>query len=325
MQTRTLGNSRVQVSTVGLGCNSLGGRIDFEASRKVVYKALDEGITLFDTANSYGNRYGTAGGSEICLGKLLGARRKDIVLTTKFGTQSNKHPSIPVEGSSRQAIMAAVEASLTRLQTDWIDLYQQHHPDPKTPIEETLRAFDDLVRQGKVRQVGCSNIPPWRLADAQWTARHLGSTGFVTCQAEYSLLARAPERELLPALQHYGVGLLPYYPLAGGMLTGKYKRNDIPADGRLAKEKRLGNKYLSGENFTLVERLERYCAGKNRSLLELAFGWLLAHESVSSVIAGATKPEQVEANAKAAAWVLSATEMAEIEKVIRGEELAAAA
>ena len=325
MKTRPLGKSGVHVSAVGLGCNSLGGRIDLEASRKVVYKALDEGITLFDTANSYGNRYGTPGGSEIALGKLLGARRKNAVLTSKFGTQSAKHASIPVEGSSRREIMAACEASLKRLNTDWIDLYQQHHPDPATPLEETLRALDDLVRQGKVRHVGCSNIPPWRLADADWTARGLGSTAFVTCQAEYSVLVRGCERELLPALQHYGVGLLPYYPLAGGLLTGKYSRNEIPADGRLAKEKRLGNKYLTSENFTVVERLERYCARNNRTLLELALGWLLAHESVSSVIAGATRPDQVEANARGAAWELTAAEMAEIEKVIRGDELAAAA
>ncbi len=180
MKTRLLGKSGIQVSAVGLGCNSLGGRIDLEASRKVVYKALDEDITLFDTGNSYGNRYGTPGGSEIALGKLLGARRKDVVLTSKFGTQSAKHASIPVEGSSRREIIAACEASLKRLNTDWIDLYQQHHPDPTTRIEETLRALDDLVRAGKVRHIGCSNVPPWRVADADWAARQLGTAGFVT-------------------------------------------------------------------------------------------------------------------------------------------------
>ena len=316
MKTRPLGKSGVQVSAVGLGCNAFGGRIDLEASRAVVHKALDLGVTLFDTANSYGNRYGTSGGSEICLGKILGGRRKDVMLATKWGTQSAKHPSIPVEGASRGEIMSAVEGSLKRLQTDWIDLYQLHHPDPKTPIEETLRALDDVVKQGKVRYIGCSNAPAWRIADADWTARHHGLGAFVTCQAEYSLLARGIEREVLPAMQQYGLGLLPSYPLAGGLLTGKYGRDRMPEGARLTAEKRLAEKYVTPGNWTVVERLETFCAQRERSLLELAFAWLLANPVVSSVIAGATRPHQVEANVEAGGWTLTPDELAEVRSLL---------
>jgi aryl-alcohol dehydrogenase-like predicted oxidoreductase len=315
MNLRPLGKSGVNVSAVGLGCNALGGRIDLEASRQVVHRALDLGITLFDTANSYGNRYGTTGGSELALGKLLGARRKDVVLATKFGTQSRKHAAIPAEGASRGEIKAALEGSLTRLQTDYIDLYQLHHPDPNTPIEDTLRALDDLVREGKVRFIGCSNFQAWRLADADWTARHHGLSGFVTCQGEYSLAARGIERELLPAMRQYGVGLLPTYPLAGGLLTGKYRRSEMPQDGRLTSEKRLGDKYLTEANWSLLERVRSFSASRSMTPLEAAFGWLLANPSVASVIAGATRPEQVELNVKAGARELTPEEMAELELV----------
>jgi aryl-alcohol dehydrogenase-like predicted oxidoreductase len=320
MNIRPLGKSGVQVSAVGLGCNALGGRIDFEQSRKVVHRALDLGITLFDTANSYGNRYGTTGGSELALGKLLGPRRKDVVLATKFGTQSRKHAAIPAEGASRGEIKSALEGSLTRLNTDYIDLYQLHHPDPHTPVEDTLRALDDLVREGKVRFIGCSNFPAWRLADADWTARHHGLTGFVTCQSEYSLAARGIERELLPAMRQYGVGLLPCYPLAGGLLTGKYRPAEMPEGARLTSEQRLADKYLTAENWALVEGVRRFCAGRGISMLEAAFGWLLVNPAVSSVIAGATRPEQVELNVKAGARALTAAEMSELERVVSGTE-----
>ena len=312
MNTRPLGNSGIRVSAVGLGCNALGGRIDLEASRAVVQKALDLGVTLFDTANSYGNRYGSPGGSEIALGKLLGSARKNIVLATKFGTQSHKHASIPVQGSSRSEIVKALDESLQRLNTDWIDLYQMHHPDPRTPIEETLRALDDLVRAGKVRYIGCSNAPAWRVADAAWTARHAGLKGFVTCQAEYSLLARGIERELLPALEHYGMGLLPTYPLAAGLLTGKYSRNDMPQGARLTTEQRLADRYVNEAYWTRVERLRAVEAKTGRTMLELAFGWLLARPVVASVIAGATKPEQVEANVRAGACALTPHELGRV-------------
>lgn len=318
MNTRGLGKSGVEVSALGLGCNSLGGRIDAEASRKVVHAALDLGITFFDTANSYGNRYGSIGGSESCLGQLLGSRRKDILLATKFGCQSQKHRSIPREGASRTEIISAVHASLQRLRTDWIDLYQLHHPDPYTPMEETLRALDDLVKQGKVRFIGCSNLPAWQLADAQWTARHLGVSEFVTCQSEYSLIARDVRQELLPAMQHYGVGVLPYYPLAAGLLTGKYRRGTMPAGTRLVTQKRLSERFLTDENVDAVERLERYGMRQGRTLLELAFGWLLAQPVVSCVIAGATRSAQVQSNVDAARCTLEPQEMTDIEAIIAG-------
>jgi aryl-alcohol dehydrogenase-like predicted oxidoreductase len=226
VKQRALGRSDLQVSLVGLGCNNFGGRIDLEASRRVVYRALDLGITLFDTADVYGER----GGSETILGQTLGDRRKDIVLATKFGLPMDEAGAL--KGASRRYILAAVDASLRRLKTDWIDLYQLHTPDPSTPIEETLRALEELIRQGKARTIGCSNLPAWQVADAQWTARTLGLPGFVSCQDEYSLLVRDPERELLPAMDAYGLGLLPYFPLASGLLTGKYRRDKLPEGAR---------------------------------------------------------------------------------------------
>jgi aryl-alcohol dehydrogenase-like predicted oxidoreductase len=207
-----------------------------------------------------------------------------------------------------------VEASLRRLRTDWIDLYQLHTPDPLTPIEETLRALEDLIRQGKVRYIGCSNLPAWQVVESLWTARQLGLNAFVTCQDEYSLVVRDPERELLPAMEAYGLGLLPYFPLASGLLTGKYRRNAaMPEGARLTKTKRLADRYLTDANWHIVERLEEFCARRNRSPLELAFSWLAARPAVSSVIAGATRPEQVEQNVKAVEWALSPEELAEVD------------
>lgn len=308
MKRRTLGRSGLQVSMIGLGCNNFGGRIDLEASRKVVHKALDLGITLFDTADFYGN----CGGSETCLGQILGDRRKDIVLATKFGYQMDKAGTM--KGASRRYIMSAVEASLQRLKTDWIDLYQLHVPDPLTPIEETLRALDDLVRQGKVRYIGCSNLVAWRVVEAQWTARQLGINSFVCCQDEYSLLVRGIERDLLPAMDCYGLGLLPYFPLASGLLTGKYRRNEpLPEGARLTNWKNLADRFINDTNWQIVERLENFCARRGHSLLELAFSWLVAKPIVLSVIAGATKPEQVEQNVQAGAWVLTQEDLEEID------------
>ena len=219
MEFRNLGRSGLRVSLVGLGCNNFGGRIDLEASRKVVHRALDLGITLLDTADAYGNR----GGSETCLGEILGARRKDVVLATKFALPMDEAGTL--KGASRRYIVSAVEASLKRLKTDWIDLYQQHTTDASTPIEETLRALDDLVRAGKIRYVGCSNLAAWRVVEAQWTSREASLNAFVSCQDEYSLGARDAEKELIPAMNACGLGLLPYFPLGSGLLTGKYKRN----------------------------------------------------------------------------------------------------
>jgi len=312
MKQRALGRSGLQVSLVGLGCNNFGGRTDPEGSRKVVHKALDLGITLFDTADIYGER----GGSETVLGQVLGDRRKDIVLATKFGMPMDDAGAL--KGASRRYILSAVEASLRRLRTDWIDLYQLHTPDPLTPIEETLRALEDLIRQGKVRYIGCSNLPAWQVVEALWTARHLGFNAFVSCQDEYSLLVRGPERELLPAMEAYGLGLLPYFPLASGLLTGKYKRNrPMPEGARLTYTQRLADRYLTEGNWQIVERLDEFCAKRGRSLLELAFSWLTARPAVCSVIAGATRPEQVEQNVKAVDWVLTPEDLAEIDRLTK--------
>ena len=312
MKLRSLGKSGLQVSLVGLGCNNFGGRIDLEASRKVVYKALDLGITLFDTSDSYGEQ----GGSETILGQVLGTRRKDIILATKFATQMDNVGFL--KGASRRYIRSAVEASLRRLKTDWIDLYQLHQPDPLTPIEETLRTLEDLIRQGKVRYIGCSNLPAWQVVESLWISRQLGLNAFISCQDEYSLLKRDPERELLPAIQAYGLGLLPFFPLASGLLSGKYKRNTpLPEGARLTTTKRLADRYLTEENWQIVERLEEFCAKRGRSLLEVAFGWLLARPMISSVIAGATRPEQVEQNVKAGDVSLTPEDLTEIDRLTR--------
>jgi aryl-alcohol dehydrogenase-like predicted oxidoreductase len=219
-------------------------------------------------------------------------------------------------GGSRQYIMAAVEDSLRRLKTDWIDLYQMHRTDPRTPIDETLRALDDLIRQGKVRYIGCSNFPAWEMVDAAWTARSAGLNGFVSCQDEFSLIHRDAEAELIPAARKLGFGLLPYFPLASGLLTGKYRRNTpLPAGTRLAKTQRLADRYLTERNWAMAERLGDFVEARGRSMLELAFSWLLAQRPVASVIAGATRPEQLEQNVKAGSWALTAEELSEIDRI----------
>jgi aryl-alcohol dehydrogenase-like predicted oxidoreductase len=311
MQERNLGPSGLRVSLVGLGCNNFGGRIDLEATRKVVHKALDLGITLFDTADIYGER----GGSETLLGQVLGERRKDIVLATKFGMAMDDAGRL--KGGSRRYVMAAVEDSLRRLTTDWIDLYQLHQFDPLTPIEETLRALDDLVRQGKVRYVGCSNLPVWQVVEAHWIAKAEGLDPFVSCQDEYSLLVRDIEPALVPAIERYRLGLLPFFPLASGLLTGKYKRGaPLPEGARLTNTQRLADRYMTEANWDKVEGLRAFAEGRGHSLLELAFSWLASKSYVSSVIAGATKPEQLEENVRAVDWTLSPDDLAEIERLI---------
>jgi aryl-alcohol dehydrogenase-like predicted oxidoreductase len=313
MKLRNLGKSGLRVSLVGLGCNNFGMKLDVEGTRRVVHKALDVGITLFDTADIYGN----AGGSETCLGQVLGDRRKDIVLATKFANPMGAGEMS--KGASRHYIVSAVEASLKRLQTDWIDLYQQHVPDPLTPIDETLRALEDLVRSGKVRYVGCSNFKPWQVVEAQWTARDIGTSGFVSVQDEYSLLVRDLEKEMQPAAEAYGLGILPYFPLACGLLTGKYKRNQAqPENGRLTLVKRLADRYLTDANWATAEKLGEFCETRGHSMVELAFSWLASRAQVSSVIAGATTPEQVEQNAAAVDWALSAEDLVEIDRITLG-------
>lgn len=310
MEIRNLGQSGLRVSAIGLGCNNFGGRIGLEETSAVLHKALDLGITLFDTSDTYGDR----GGSETLMGQILGHDRQRIVLATKF---ANPMDDVGVKvGAARRYIMSAVEDSLRRLRTDWIDLYQVHSPDPLTPIEETLRALDDLIRQGKVRYIGCSNFPAWQMVEAQWTARANGLNAFVSCQDEYSLVHRAPEADLMPAMRKYGLGLLPYFPLASGLLTGKYRRNaPMPPGTRLANADRLANRYLNERNWQISEHLSDYAAAHGRTMLELAFSWLLAQAPVASVIAGATKPEQLEQNVKAGSWKLSSEELSEIHRI----------
>jgi aryl-alcohol dehydrogenase-like predicted oxidoreductase len=305
MTLRNLGKSGLRVSLVGLGCNNFGARIDLESATRVIHKARDAGITLFDTADTYGNR----GGSETAMGQILGDRRKDIVLATKFGMAMDDAEK---KGASRRYIMAACEASLKRLKTDWIDLYQVHQPDPLTPIEETLRALDDLVRAGKVRYIGCSNYSAAQMVEAQWAARHLNLNAFVSAQDEYSLLKRTLDRENIGTMERYGLGLLPYFPLASGLLTGKHKRGAVAAGSRLATPAFTG-RFTSDANFDVVEKLEAFVKARGHTLLELAFSWLAARPTVASVIAGATKPEQIEENVKAAEWTLTSEEMAEID------------
>jgi aryl-alcohol dehydrogenase-like predicted oxidoreductase len=310
MNFRNLGQSGLRVSTIGIGCNNFGGRIDDAMTAAVIHKALDLGITLFDTADVYGER----GGSETVMGKVLGDNRKKIVLATKFAMPMDD--SGERQGGSRHYIMSAVEDSLRRLKTDWIDLYQMHQTDPRTPIEETLRALDDLVRQGKVRYVGCSNFPAWQVTQAHWTARTAGVPGFISCQDEYSLVHRAPEQELLPAARELGLGVLPYFPLASGLLTGKYRRNTpLPGGARLQKIQRLADRYLTDRNWAIAEKLEDFVTARDKTMLELAFSWLLAQTPVASVIAGATSPEQLTQNVKAGEWILTPDELAEVSRI----------
>jgi aryl-alcohol dehydrogenase-like predicted oxidoreductase len=316
MEFRNLGGSGLRVSAVGLGCNNFGQRTDLETARKVIHKALDCGVTLFDTADIYAGM----GGSETVIGQVLGNelgdRRKEIVLATKFAKPMSKDGT--KRGASRRYIMQAVEASLTRLKTDWIDLYQQHEFDPLTPIEETLRALDDLVRQGKVRYIGHSNFPAWRIAEAEYVGRALGQR-FVSAQDELSLLVRDIEQDVVPAAREYRLGLLPFFPLAGGMLTGKYARGGaVPADTRFGKTPYMQDRYLTPRNLDLVEQLQSFAQARGHSLLDLAMSWLAAQPQVSSVIAGASSPEQVEQNVKAATWTLSAEDLAEIDRITLG-------
>jgi len=312
MKYRGVGKSGLQVSVVGLGCNNFGMRTDLDGARSVIHAALDAGITLFDTADIYGGN----GGSETMMGQILGDRRKDIVLATKFGIQMDKEGV--KKGAYRRYIMAAVEDSLRRLQTDWIDLYQLHTPDALTPMEETLRALDDLVSSGKVRYVGCSNVPAWGVADAAWIAETRGFNGFISAQDEYSVLVRKVEAELKPMCEHFGIGILPYFPLASGLLTGKFKKGEP-----LSKETRLGaaagsgyfDHFTTDEKFDIVAKLTDFAASRGHTILELAFSWLLAQPVVPSVIAGATKAEQVAANVKAADWIMTPEDLAEIDKI----------
>ncbi|HEX5321418.1 MAG TPA: aldo/keto reductase [Stellaceae bacterium] len=307
MEQRNLGRSGLIVSAVGLGCNNFGGRNDAAATRAAVHKALDLGITFYDTSDTYG----AAGASEEYLGRALAGRRREIVLATKFA-----RPMAAGQGASRRYIMSAVEDSLRRLGTDYIDLYQQHIEDPRTPIEETLRALDDLVRQGKVRYIGCSTLLAWQVVEAQWTSRHLDLDAFVACQERYNLIERDLDTALAPVIAQYGLGLIPFSPLFNGLLTGKYRRNTpMPEGARLTTTRRIAERTLTDANWEKLEALARFCERRGCSLLQLAFGWLLRRPGVASVIAGATSAEQVAANVAAAEFVPSAEDMDEIDRL----------
>jgi aryl-alcohol dehydrogenase-like predicted oxidoreductase len=313
VEQRNLGRSGLIVSAVGLGCNNFGGRSDIAATRAVVHKALDLGITFFDNADTYGGASGT-GVAEEYLGRALGARRHEIVLATKFGRPMDG--SGRRQGASRRYIIAAAEESLKRLGTDYIDLYYQHIVDPLTPIEETLRALDDLVRQGKVRYVACSTLTNWQVVEALWNSKHRGIESFIACQERYSLLEREVEAQLMPVVESYGLGLVPFSPLANGLLTGKYRRNaPLPAGARLTATARSAERYLTERNWQMTERLADFCEARGHGLLDLAFSWLLHRPAVASVIAGATSAEQVEANVRAAAWSLSREDMDEVDRL----------
>jgi len=311
MELRNLGCSGLRVSLVGLGCNNFGMRLDANQTADVVNAALDAGITLFDTADMYGGR----GDSERFLGKALGTKRSEIVLASKFGMAMDDE-GIKI-GAARRYIMQAVEDSLSRLGTDWIDLYQLHQFDPLTPIDETLRALDDLIRDGKVRYVGSSNLPAWRSTEAEFIARELGTNKFISCQEEWNVLNRAIEKDVMPMMEAYGLGMLPYFPLASGLLTGKYKKDSMPEGARLTDMPRFANRgYVTDENFAKVGKLEAFAEERGHSLLELAFSWLAAQKVTGSVIAGATKPEQIQSNVAAASWKITADDLARIDEIV---------
>lgn len=315
IQYRNLGASGLRVSTIGLGCNNFGRAKSATETQKgtdaVLHAAIDAGVTLFDTADIYGKAPGL---SETLMGNSLKGRRDQIVLATKFGMDmaGANGPDWGVR-ASRRYIRLAVEASLRRLQTDWIDLYQLHEPDPLTPIEETIATLDDLITEGKIRYIGHSNLTGRQIAEAEFTARLGGQPRFISAQNEYSLLARGVEMEVLPAVRAYGLGFLPYFPLHNGILTGKYTRAGGPAAGRVTTHKPY---LLERADWPAIERFQEFCDGRELTMLEASLGWLLAQQNLTSVIAGATTPEQVRQNVAAAtAWVPDAASLAEIDTI----------
>jgi aryl-alcohol dehydrogenase-like predicted oxidoreductase len=302
METRRIGS--LEVTVVGLGCNNFGWRIDAEATSKVVHAALDAGIHFFDTADIYG---GTK--SEEFLGKALGRRRKDVVIATKFGMKVDEQR----HGARPEYLRQAAEDSLRRLGTEYIDLYQLHTPDPSVPIADTLAALDGLVKAGKVREIGCSNFSAAQLREAEAAVRQ-GAARFVSVQNEYSLLHRDPEKEVLPECQRAGLAFLPYFPLASGLLTGKYRQGQPPPKGTRAES--LGDRMLTERKLGLVESLRAFAESKGHTLLELAFSWLATRPAVASVIAGATSPEQVRGNASALGWKPTPEELRELDTLL---------
>ncbi|MBV6416022.1 MAG: Aldo-keto reductase IolS [Steroidobacteraceae bacterium] len=309
MELRPLGRTDLRVSVVGLGGNNFGWKADLAGTRSIIDRALACGVNIIDTADSYGP-------SEDFIGEILGERRKNVVLATKFGSPMDTEGR--KKGAGRAYLMTAVESSLRRLRTDWIDLYQLHYPDPATPIEETLRALEDLITQGKVRAIGCSNLSAAQLGEAQETARQIGLAGFASTQNEYSLLVRNIESELGPQIAKYELGLLPYFPLANGLLTGKYQPGKPPpAESRLADAPPFFDSYREASKWEMAAKLQAFATARGHTLLELAFSWLAAQPGVASVIAGASRPQQVEQNARAAGWRLTSAELAEIDRMTR--------
>ena len=321
MKYRRLGQSDLEVSEIGLGTNNFGitpgptnygSQMTPEAAANVIDAAIDVGINLIDTADIY-----SAGDSERYIGRALKDKRHQALIATKFGGWWLGGPT--GSGGSRDYIMSAVEGSLKRLQTDYIDLYQIHGPDPKTPIEETLGALDELVRQGKVRYIGHSNFAAWQIVEADWTARHMGCTQFVSSQSEYSMLERDLETDVIPVCGKYNLGILPFFPLAHGFLTGRYRRGKAaPADSRLGINVKAGERRLTETNFDVIERLSAWVVERDLTLVELAFAWLLVRPEVSSVIAGASRPEQVRQNAAAVQRQLTSGDMAELDGILAG-------
>ena len=311
MKYRKLGNSGLDVSTVGLGTNNFGGRMDLESTKEVIHKSIDLGINFLDTANTYGNQL-----SEEYIGKVITKDlRRKVIIATKVGMDMGGVPNNI--GASRKHILQQVEDSLRRLNTDYIDLYQMHRPDPNTPILETLTTLNDLVRQGKVRYIGCSNYASWQIAEAMETSKRESIEPFICNQPEYSMLNRSIEKEIIPVCEHFGIGILPFFPLASGFLTGKYKRNQAAPDGtRLAGNPERANSYFTVANFDKVESLEKIATNAGHTMTELAISWLLSKDVVSSVISGATKTEQVEINVKAAEWELDTSIIEEIEIIL---------
>ena len=312
MEFRTMGRSGLHVSLAGMGCNTLGWWVGESQGKKVVHAALDAGVALFDTADMYDD-----GTSEKILGKALGSRRKDVVVVTKFGMKKESDRR-DIPRGSRDYIIRSCEGSLKRLGTDYIDLYLHHAPDPTTPVEETLDALDRLIDQGKIRYAGCSNYASWQMADASWLARERALAPFCAAQNEWNLFSRDIEMEVVPAAKRFGLGIMPYFPLAMGLLSGKYARGKRPAKSmRLGSGEARHNAMLSEANFDRMDRLELFARERGHSLLELAIGWLASHDVVSTVICGATKPNQVKANAKAVtAWRMSSDEMAQIDTIM---------
>ena len=302
MEYRSLGNSGLRVSVAGLGCNNFGMRVDYERSVEVLNAAIDAGVNFFDTARMYGG-----GKSEEFMGEALKGKRDQVILATKFGGPTKPHDST----GSRQHLLRSVETSLRALQTDYIDLFQLHFPDPQTPIDETLSAMDTLVQQGKVRYIGCSNFTGWMIADAHWIAKTNGYERFITVQNEWSLLTRTVENEVKAACAHFGASILPYFPLASGFLTGKVKRGEqAPESSRLASAYFASS--MTDANFDRAEKLEAWAAEHGRSMTEVALSWLASQPVVGSVIAGATSAAQVQANAAATKTDLTAAEVAAI-------------